>query len=249
MSELEEKLSKYLAIYKLSSDEKCEFFNIVEPIYNHAEFQKRMNPQIFPHHGKTSLGEHILSDALVTYVLAKKKYNKRKNVDVELSVIIAMFHDLYELPWQNNDDKKNKFINKHGFVHPIEAIINASIWYPSYFDDEIKKQIIIDGVIHHMYPFPVRGTDEEFQETEIHNLSKLKDVDPKVKKLILESCNRSRLLGVSFSKSKYVEGRIMSKADKVVTYKNEIKSLNSLLALITGKNSDLDNHSKKQKKK
>lgn len=249
MSELEEKLSKYLTIYKLTSDEKCEFFNIIEPIYKHAEFQKRMNPQNFPHHGKTSLGEHILSDALVTYVLAKKKFDKGKKVDVELSVIIAMFHDLYELPWQNNDDKKNKFINKHGFVHPIEAIINASIWYPSYFDDEMRKERIIDGVIHHMYPFPVRGTDKDFEEIEIHNFAKLKDVKPEVKKIILESCNRFRIGKVSLSKSKYIEGRIMAKADKVVTYKNEIQSLNSLMALITGKNSDLDNYSKKQKKK
>ena len=34
-------------------------------------------------------------------------------------------HDLYTLPWQNNFEAKvDKFYNKHGFRHSIEALIN-----------------------------------------------------------------------------------------------------------------------------
>lgn len=59
-----------------------------------------------------------------------------------------MFHDLYERPWQNSGIKKERLTNRHGFVHPIEAVINANTWYPKYFESDLKSKIIIDGVIH-----------------------------------------------------------------------------------------------------
>lgn len=81
----------------LSRKEQKEFTSFIKPIFIHEEFQKRMNPNIYPHHDTVSLGEHILSDALITYQKAKNK----KAVNWKIAVLIAMFHDLYELPWQN----------------------------------------------------------------------------------------------------------------------------------------------------
>ena len=43
--------------------------------------------------------------------------------------------------------------NKHGFIHPIEAVVNAITWFPNIFLDEHDSLMIIDGIIHHMYPF------------------------------------------------------------------------------------------------
>ena len=72
-SENQQLLNNILNKFKLSEEEKKEFLEIAIPIVKHEEFQKRMNSDIFPHHAKVSLGEHILSDAILTYKLAKKK--------------------------------------------------------------------------------------------------------------------------------------------------------------------------------
>lgn len=241
MSKSVDTVNSILDAYNFSLEDKKNFISITESIYNHKEFIKRMDSKAYPHHGNKSLGDHILSDAAVTYKLAKKN----ANIDVKLAVVIAMFHDLYELSWQNSGIKQLKFINKHGFIHPIEAIINASIWFPTYFKNEDDALIIIDGVIHHMYPFPVRRIKNGFEEIEINNLSKLSKVDPKIEKLIVESTNRGKLGGLSFAKAKYKEGRIIAKADKLVSIKGEIKSFHSLFSLITGVNPELDNYKKK----
>ena len=49
-------------------------------------------------------------------------------------------------------DLKKILRNKHGFVHPIEAVVNAITWFPQYFKTKEKTVIIIDGIIHHMFP-------------------------------------------------------------------------------------------------
>ena len=220
--------------YDFNRSEKEEFFSFIMPIISHEEFIKRYDALEYPHHDNISLGYHILSDAMVTYKLIKNK-EKYNNVDLKTAVIIAMFHDLYELPWQNSPIKKEYFTNKHGFTHPIEAVINAITWYPEYFENKEMAYMIIDGIIHHMYPFPVKSAKKEIEKLELNNLKKYKNLLPKYKNMIIESTNRNKLFNLSISRSVYLEGRIVSKADKQVSLSKELKSINSLQSLITGK--------------
>ena len=231
-------INKLFIMYNLKLNEKEEFLGIINPIIVHEEFIKRLDSKKYPHHGKISLGSHIVSDAIETYIISKKKNKKKKKVDIELAVIIAMFHDLYELPWQNNKINK-RFLNKHGFAHPIEAVINAYMWYPEYFKDLTKARVIIDGIIHHMYPFPVRAININFDNTEINNLEKIDFIDDEIKNLIIESSVSFKKLPISFRRSIYKEGRVMSRADKIVSIRKELKSIKSLKACITGKNKEL----------
>lgn len=221
--------------YNISEQDRIKLSNIIIPIINHEEFIKRSNPDTFPHHDKISLGFHICSDAIVTYLLSKK--HKLSEKEWQRAVTIAMFHDLYELPWQNNPIKKNMFVNKHGFVHPLEGVINAATWYPEYFENKKQSDIIIDGIVHHMFPFPVRALDDT--NPELNNQDKFNNLDSSIQNLIIESSNRSKLGHISLCRSKYIEGRIMSNADKAVSLKKELINFHSLKACITGKNPNL----------
>ncbi len=227
---------KLLKKCHFTEQDKEEFWKIISPIYNHPEFQRRLDASLYPHHGKKSLGDHIVSDAIVTYYIASKKKQKGKNVDVFVAVIIAMFHDLYELPWQNTKIVKNHIVNKHGFTHPLEAVVNAYTWFPEYFKDGEQAMKIVDGVIHHMWPFPVRAIDKTFTETELNNLDKVTNLDERIKNIIVKSSMRKGLRHVSFSRSMYLEGRIVSYADTKVSVGKELKSAYALIAIITGIN-------------
>lgn len=237
--EKEQQLKRLLNMFQLTKEEKKEFLKIAFPIIEHKEFQKRMDAETFPHHAKVSLGEHIISDALLTYKMTKEKnWTKQEQ---ERAIKIALFHDLYELPWQNNDYKK-KIVNKHGFTHPIEAAINAATWYPDFFKDDIEMQIILDGIIHHMFPFPVRVINQK--DAELHNQKKFENLPPKIKENIIKASQRNKIKSLSFSKSKYQEGRIVSKADKKIAWGKELNSPHSILACVTGKNPTLQKKDK-----
>ncbi len=230
-----QKIDKIIDKYIKDENDKNDFYNIINPIVSHNEFQRRLTTE-FLHHSDITLGEHIIEDAVLTY-----KYCKKKNINVEVGVKIAMFHDLYTIPWQNNkkNTKVKRFSNKHGFRHPIEAAINACYWYPSEFEDKEKAKIIIDGIIHHMYPLPVtRFNEKNFEKCEIRNYDKFIELPDYIKKMIYESCNRGKLFKVSFCRSKYKEGRLMSKADKKVSL-HQIKNVSSAISLITGKNKSI----------
>lgn len=233
MSNYFEYIDKKFKDNKLTEDDKRSFLEIVSPIIAHEEFQKRLDNSLYPHHGKTSLGEHIISDAVMTYKLSKKK----KKSDNKKAVLIAMFHDLYELPWQNSGRKEKRFTNKHGFIHPLEAAINAVTWYPNYFENKDDAKIIIDGIIHHMYPFPVRRIDS--YDAELNNINKYNDLDDSIKEIIVNSSNRCKLGRVSFSRSKYLEGKLVSRADKLTTISSDKLSFSAYKALVTGKNKEL----------
>ena len=222
--------------YHFSELDRENFWNIISPIYQHEEFQKRLDSSLFPHHGKKSLGDHIVSDAIVTYSIANKKKRHGKDIDVSLAVIIAMFHDLYELPWQNTKIVKNHLVNKHGFTHPLEAVINAYTWFPEYFKDDEKALKLVDGIIHHMWPFPVRAIDSNFENTELNNLNKVVTVDERIKDIIIKSSTRTKIRHISFSRSISIEGRIVSYADTKVSIGKELKSAYALIAIITGIN-------------
>lgn len=231
------KLERIINKYKLNNNDKEELLDIIKPIYEHSEFQRRMTNE-FLHHSDITLGEHILEDSILTYIMSKKY---KKNIDVSLAVKIAMFHDLYTVSWQNPSKvlKEKHFFNKHGFRHPIEAVINAYNWYPEMFNNINDAKIIIDGIIHHMYPLPVtKYIDSKDNILELKNYNLLLNIPDNIIKIINESTKRKCLKRISFCKSKYIEGKIMSKADKKVSYK-QFKNLSSVIALFTGINKTL----------
>lgn len=231
-------LYKRLAIKcNLTNGDIKKLWSMIENICKHPEFQKRCYAPFF-HHDIKTLGEHILNDTIVTYKIAKDiKKNHRKIINIELAVYIAMFHDLYEIPWQNTFQKK-KFRNKHGFSHPLEAIINAITWYPEYFKSKDNALIIIDGVIHHMFPFPVRAIDNT--NLELNNQEKYEKLPDRYKKMIFSSTSIGKVGHYSLRKSFFLEGRILSKADKIVAMKTDLKGLNGYLAMINGHNKKID---------
>lgn len=231
-------INRRLDLNKFSSEDKEEFWSIIKPIFEHEEFQRRLNAKEYAHHGTTSLGTHIISDAMVTYIIAKKYRVKKATFRHDLAILIAMFHDLYELPWQNSGRIQSRFTNKHGFTHPLEAAINASTWFPNYFEDLEDAKIIIDGIIHHMYPLPVRALDNT--DAELNNYDKWDNLNDDIKGLIKLSSNRNKIGSVSLSATKYIEGKLVSKADKLVTIKSDKLSFKAYQALLTGKNSDLN---------
>lgn len=228
------KYKELTKFYKLPNNEARKLWKVVEPIATDKEFIKRCEKPYY-HHDLKTIGEHILSDAIVTYKLATKLKNNKpsmKQIDIKLAVIIALFHDLYESPWQNVKDKK-KLREKHGFTHPIEAITNAITWYPEYFTNKDKSMIIIDGVIHHMFPLGVRVIDDAM---ELNNIEKYNNLPQKYKEMIKLSTKIGKIGHYSLRKSLFIEGRIMSRADKIVALKKDIKSLNGYISLISGKN-------------
>jgi len=227
-------IEKYLIKYQFNNDEKKEFLTIFSPMYNNIEFQKRMTNE-FLHHGVITLGEHIIEDAILTYKLAKKV--KKTNFRVDLAVTIAILHDLYTVPWQNNKAAKVKhFFNKHGFRHPVEAVINSITWYPEKFQKEDEAKIIIDGILHHMFPLPVRYLNSTI---ELKNKELYDNLDSSYKDIIDNSLKRKKIGSVSFSRSIYTEGRIMAKADRIVS-RRQIKDFSSAKALLTGHNKKIE---------
>ncbi len=222
--------------YNLNTKEIDIINKIIFPIFIHDEFQKRMTKDFY-HHGKVTLGEHIIEDAIVSYILATKS---RKKINIELTLVIAMLHDLYVKPYQNVVKIREKsFFNKHGFRHPIEAAINSYKWFPKLFDDKDNARIIIDGIIHHMYPLPVQSFYKEVNNKfDLNNYDLLVDFPNEIIEMIVESSKRGRIGRISFASPKYREGKILSKADKIVSAK-QIRDLKSMMALLTGKNSSL----------
>ena len=220
--------------YSLKNKEKKKLKKIILPITSHLEFQKRMT-SLFPHHGNITLGEHIIEDAILTYELSKNK-----NIRVDLAVRIALFHDLYTIPYQNNKEAHVKhFFHKHGFRHPVEAVINAINWYPEYFNNLNDSKIIIDGILHHMYPLPVmRISDKKIDYYEIKNINLYHNISSEHRDMLIDSLNRNKIGSISISKSKYIEGRIMAKADKIVS-RRQIKDFQSVKSLLTGHNKNI----------
>lgn len=239
MSQNMNKVIKLLNKYKIVGHERKELLKIIKPIYLHPEFQKRFSGE-YPHHGAISISEHVVEDTIKTYLFAKTYVLKHKPKDfsVDIAVYIAIFHDLYTVPYQNSKEAKvNKFRNIHGFRHPIEAVINSYSWYPDIYKNNADK--IIDGVIHHMYPFPVMiVTDNKDNSMELKNYELYKKIPDDIKKLMVKSTKRGRFGCFSIARSKYKEGRIMARADKYVSIR-QLKSIYDWIALLTGKNRGL----------
>ncbi len=230
-----DKYNNLIKKYSLSQKDKKEFEKIVLPIIKHPEFQKRMGNS-FCHHGNITLGEHIIEDSIVTYLLSKKK----DDIKLDLALKISMFHDLYTIPWQNNPEAKVKhFFHKHGFRHPIEGVINAINWYPEYFNDKKESEIIIDGILHHMFPLPVLSCKKITDSLELQNYMLYQGLSKDYQDIILKSLKRKKIGSISISRSKYIEGKTMAKADRKVSRK-QIRDFSSMKSLLTGHNKKLD---------
>lgn len=224
--------------YNIASEDLKFIMSVIKPIINHKEFIRRCT-QEFLHHDKLTLGYHLMEDMFVSFLICKKK--ELPDYQIRIVLLIAMMHDLYETPWQNNTELKEKSIfHKHGFRHPVEAAINSAYWFPELFKEEKNAEILIDGIIHHMYPLPVIHIDyDNYQNLEIQNIQVFDKLDERLKDMIIKSTNRSVIGQVSFSKTLYLEGKIVSKADKISSMDN-FSGLSSVLALLTGRNKNLN---------
>ena len=231
-------LLKLFDKYDLHEVERLEIYEIIKNIFLHDEFQRRCTNE-FLHHGTTTLGEHLLEDTIITYLLLCNE--KGKGIDLELALKISMMHDLYTRPWQNSKVKKNSITHLHGFSHPLEAVINSLIWFKEEFKDDYKARVLIDGILHHMYPLPVLSFKEsKTNDLELNNYKQLKRISKKHKRMIEDSTNRYKIGSLSLSRSKYLEGRIMSRADKIASTK-QFDCASDVTALVTGKNKKLEN--------
>lgn len=233
------KVEVILDKYKIYGNERKEFLSIIKPVFLHHEFQKRFSND-FPHHGTISVSEHVIEDAIKTYLLSKIYIMKKKNNNYNWkeAVYIALFHDLYTVPWQNNKESKvNKFMNLHGFRHPVEAVINSYTWYPDIYK-KYDYDKIIDGIVHHMFPLPVIILTDGNNNRELKNYDLFLKLPDKIKSTLIDSTHRKCLGIFSITRSKYMEGRIMSKADKYVSIR-QLKNIYDWISLVTGKNKSL----------
>lgn len=118
--------------------DKIEYYEIVYEILKSEEFQKRKN---YKHHGKISVYDHSIAVSKLAYKLAKKL-----NKDYRSAAIAGLLHDFYCNPWQDND-KKNKLLEAHGFTHAKEARDNANYYFPDLMNPKIN-----DAILRHMFP-------------------------------------------------------------------------------------------------
>lgn len=137
-----ENKEKIVENIKIKAKYQEEYYEIINPILNHPEFQKRKSYQ---HHGKESVYEHSMKVSNLAYRMAKRLPINEKEV-----AIGALLHDFYINPWYDNTVKK-RFLKQHGFVHAKEAKNNAH----NYFEDYMNHYID-DMIEKHMFPLNIR---------------------------------------------------------------------------------------------
>lgn len=122
----------------MNREDFLEYYEIVSPILNHEEFQKRKS---FKHHEDESVYIHCLRVSILSYKIAKKY-----GFDYKSAAIGGLLHDFYTKPWHENKEK-TEFFKKHGFIHAREAYGNSR----KYFDYLITPKVK-DIIIKHMFP-------------------------------------------------------------------------------------------------
>lgn len=91
-----------------------------------------------------------------------------------------------------------------------------------------------------MFPFPVRAINGT--NIELNNEEKFNNLNPNIRNLIISSTLRFKIGHISLCRSQYLPGRIMSTADKIVSFGKEDFTLNGIKACLTGINPDLNNY-------
>lgn len=133
----------------MSINDRIEYYNIVNDILKNEEFQKRKQ---YKHHGNITVYDHCLSVSKKAYIWAKKL-----NKDYKKAAIGGLLHDFYFKPWQENTEKK-PLLQKHGFVHAKEAVINSYQYFPEYMDKKLENIIL-----RHMFPLNI--TPPKYKES------------------------------------------------------------------------------------
>ena len=128
-------------LLKLNAKMDEEFYEIVGPILEHPEFQRRLE---YHHHENRSVYTHSLMVSLYSYKIAKKM-----GLDYESTAIAGLLHDFYYEDWQMNPKKGIK--NLHGFVHAKQAYENAKTFFPYMLNEKIG-----DSIIKHMFPLTIK---------------------------------------------------------------------------------------------
>lgn len=122
----------------MSVNDKVEYYNIVKEILKSDEFQKR---KTYKHHGDITVYDHSLAVSKNAY-----KWAKKLNKDYKAAAIGGLLHDFYFKPWQENTEKK-PLLQKHGFVHAKEAVINSYHYFP-----ELMNKKVENIILRHMFP-------------------------------------------------------------------------------------------------
>ncbi len=138
-------LLQYINSYVVSKNQKKnirlenkEYYNLVKPILENAEFLKRKN---FPHHYKESVYDHVLRVSYDCY-----KIGKKLKLDYKSLAIAGLLHDFYEKPWQTDFEHK-PLLQRHGFTHAENARSNALKYFPEFMNE--KRESMIKT---HMFP-------------------------------------------------------------------------------------------------
>ncbi len=122
----------------MTVDWKKDYYNIVDEILKNDEFIKRKK---FKHHDNISVYDHCLAVSKLSYEIARKM-----NLDYKSAAIGGLLHDFYSKPWQDNK-KKEKLLEAHGFTHAKDALLNAHKYFPNLMNEKID-----DIILRHMFP-------------------------------------------------------------------------------------------------
>lgn len=118
-----------------------EWYEIVEPILSHKEFQKRKE---FLHHGEISVYDHVINVSMVNY-----KWAKKLGLDYKSAAIAGLLHDFYETPW-TMDTEHHPFFQKHGFTHARSALNNSRKYFGKFMNKTVENSIL-----RHMFPLNI----------------------------------------------------------------------------------------------
>ena len=117
-----------------NTDDKTEFFNIINDIISNETVQKMKK---YRQHCNTSCYTHCLHVAYYSYIIAKKL-----NLDYCSTARAAMLHDLFLYDWRKKQDDRKGL---HAFTHGRTAYEQASTFLK--LNDKEK-----DMIIKHMWP-------------------------------------------------------------------------------------------------
>lgn len=121
--------------------EDKEWFEIIKPIVEHPEFQKR---KTFKHHGETTVFEHSIRVSHKAYKIAKGL-----NTDYRSAAIAGILHDFYTTPWQDVIIKQPIY-KMHAFTHAKSALENSRKYFSEFLDEKIEN-----AILRHMFPLNI----------------------------------------------------------------------------------------------
>ncbi len=121
--------------------EDKEWLEIIKPIIEHPEFQKR---KTFKHHGATSVFEHSIRVSHKAYKIAKGL-----RTDYRSAAIAGILHDFYTTPWQDVIIKQ-PIHEMHAFTHAKSALLNSQTYFSEFLDEKIE-----DAILRHMFPLNI----------------------------------------------------------------------------------------------